>query len=269
MIDFLAIAASTPNYNFHSHTQFCDGRYSMADFAAAAARSGFVHWGFTPHSPVPIASPCNMLKSDVKAYLDEFRKLKDEYAGRLSLYAGMEVDYLGADWGPSNPYFTALPLDYMIGSVHFIPSQKGELVDIDGSYKNFRVKMERYFDGDIRYVVNTFYDRSMDMIRAGGFDIIGHFDKIGHNAAHYCAGIENEPWYAERVNQLIDAIISSGVTVEINTKSREGHGRFFPHIRYWQRLVDARVPVIFNSDAHHIDLINASRPEAMELFAAL
>ena len=36
MIDFKEIAAKSSLYNFHSHTQYCDGRAPMEDFAAKA-----------------------------------------------------------------------------------------------------------------------------------------------------------------------------------------------------------------------------------------
>lgn len=265
MIDFKAICSATDKYNFHSHTQFCDGRAPMADFAKAAVDGGFTHYGFSPHSPIPLESPCNMSKADVGLYLDEFARLKALYAGRINLYAAMEIDYLGKHWGPANDYFKSLPLDYSIGSVHFIPSQRGEYVDVDGHFDNFRRKMAQFFDNDIRYVVHTFYDQSLAMVAEGGFDIIGHLDKIGHNASHFQPGIENEDWYQKRVNELIDAVIASGVAVEINTKALADHHRFFPAVRHWKRLKDAGVTIIINSDAHYPNLIDASRREAMEL----
>ena len=116
----------------------------VAAFAEAAAESGFLHYGFSPHSPIPVQSPCNMSFERVEEYLKEFRRLRDEYAGKLNLYCSMEIDYLGSDWGPSNPYFDTLPLDYRIGSVHFIPSAEG-MVDVDGRFESFKGKMERFF----------------------------------------------------------------------------------------------------------------------------
>ena len=105
MIDFSAIISTTDRYNFHSHTQYCDGRASMEEMVKAAIDDGFEHWGFSPHSPVPIESPCNMSHDSVKSYFDEVTRLKEVYGDRISLYASMEIDYLGAEWGPSNPYF--------------------------------------------------------------------------------------------------------------------------------------------------------------------
>lgn len=268
-MDFISVIGTDTLYNFHSHTQFCDGCATMAEFAAEAVSQGFTHYGFSPHSPVPIESPCNMSMQQVPLYLDEVARLKALYRGATHFYAAMEIDYLGEDWGPAHPYFRSLPLDYTIGSVHFIPSQDGKLVDIDGHFDSFKRKMAEHFHNDIRYVVDTFYDQSADMLRHGHFDIIGHFDKIGHNASHYQPGIEDEPWYQQRVNHLINQIIASGITVEINTKAWTDHHRMFPAQRHWQRLRQAGVPIIVNSDAHQPALINASRAQALSALSAI
>lgn len=264
-MDFLATIAHSQLYNFHSHTQFCDGRASMEDFAREVVAQGFTHYGFSPHSPIPGESTCNMLKIDMPIYLNEVNRIKEKYGDKATFYASMEIDYLGEEWGPAHPYFQKLPLDYRIGSVHFIPSQKGEMIDVDGSYENFTAKMKRHFNGDIRYVVETFYHQSIAMVNTGGFDLIGHFDKISDNASHYCPGIEDEPWNQLLVTDLINAIIANKLTVEINTKAWKNHHRFFPHPRYWQRLIEAQVPIIINSDAHYPHLINANRPQALSL----
>lgn len=266
--DLMGLIADSPLYTLHSHTQYCDGHAPMADFAAEAARRGFRVYGFTPHSPVPIPSPCNMSREQVPEYLAEVERLRGLYP-QVRFLAGMEVDFLGGDWGPHSPYFASLPLDYTIGSVHFIPSQEGEMVDIDGSFPRFEENMRTKFGGDIRYVVNTFFAQSMRMVELGGFQIIGHFDKIKHNAGHFLPGVEDEPWYRQQVDALIDAIIASGVIVEVNTKAWAEHGHLFPAQRHWRRLLEAGVPMVVNSDAHRPALIDASRPAALRALGYL
>ena len=162
------IISSTRSYNLHSHTQFCDGRADMARFADAAVKAGYKHYGFTPHSPIPFHSPCNMEQSQVEEYISEFNRLKEEYRGRINLYLSMEIDYLGEAWGASHDYFSSLPLDYKLSSIHFIPVADGEtMIDVDGRPENFLDKMSKYFDNDIRYVVDKFYERTLEMIEAG------------------------------------------------------------------------------------------------------
>lgn len=262
--DFQSIISSTDRYNFHSHTQFCDGRAPMEEFATAAVESGMRHYGFTPHSPIPFESPCNMSEADVPVFLAEVDRLQREHEGRIKFYKGMEVDYLGPQWGPANPYFKSLGLDYTIGSVHFIPSDEG-YVDIDGHYDRFKEKMARYFANDIRHVVETFYAQSMAMVEEGGFDMLGHLDKIGHNAGHFKPGIEEEAWYGRLVDDLIDLVISKRLPIELNTKAWAEHHRLFPAPRYLPRLLEAGITIAVNSDAHYPALIDASRPYALSL----
>lgn len=270
MFDFKRLTEQSPLYNFHSHTQFCDGKATMAEFAAEAVRQGFVHYGYSPHSPIAIDSPCNMGKEDVAKYLKELERIKNEYAGSgTHFYASMEIDYLNDEHGPSAAYYQDIPLDYRIGSVHFIPTREGEYVDIDGRFETFRKKMAQYFHNDIRYVVNTFYDQTLEMVSRGGFDLIAHFDKIGHNASQFQPGIEGEQWYIDRRMEATRAIIASGVAIEINTKAWAEHTRMFPSPELWPLLVESGATIVIDSDAHRPELINASREEAMRMLEAM
>jgi len=76
----------------------------MSDFAEAAVKAGFRHYGFSPHSPVPIDSPCNMTRDVVPEYFAEIERLRAIYSLKINFYCSMEIDYLGPDWGPSHPY---------------------------------------------------------------------------------------------------------------------------------------------------------------------
>ena len=269
------IISTTRDYNFHSHTQFCDGRESMARMAGQALACGMKHYGFTPHSPIPLPSSCNMSALAVPDYVAEFQRLKELYAGRLNLYLSMEIDYLGDRWGATNPYFDTIPLDYRLSSVHFVSTPDGEReVDVDGRPQNFRAKMVEHFDNDIRYVVDSFYARTLAMIEKGGFDILGHFDKIGFNASSFSPGIENEPWYRRHIDNVIDAVRATDIIVEINTKAYPApvgatpdqesvyEPRLFPSPDVIRRLVSAGLPLVVNRDAHYSSRITAGRAAA-------
>ena len=269
-MDFKGILKGKRNYNFHSHTQFCDGKAPMEVMAQAALDCGMGFYGFTPHSPIPIPSPCNMSYESVEEYLAEVERIKGKFADKpIRFFTGMEVDYLGDEFGPASEYIQSLPLDYRIGSVHFIPNQHGEPVDVDGSFENFKRKMNDLFNRDIDYVVETFFRQSLAMISAGGFDILGHFDKIGQNSGYYAEGIEVGSHFKGLVDEVIKEIISRKLTIELNTKARTQHGRFFPHERYLPKLVNSGVEILVNSDAHRPELILASRDEAFAILDSI
>lgn len=255
------IARATRLYNFHTHTQYCDGRASVREMAEAAREAGFRHLGFTPHSPVCCTSGCNMSRENVIPYMDECRRLSELYPD-MRIYTGMEIDFIGRDFGPHIDYFRKLGLDYSIGSVHFVPTREGVPVDCDGSYERFAVRLKDAFRGDLRYVVERYFEQVLTMLELGGFEILGHFDKIGSNASQADPEIERQPWYVALIGDVISHAESSGVVVEVNTKAFEKQGRFFPSELWWPRLRKSRLTLVVDSDAHYTDKITAGRAEA-------
>ena len=271
MFDFQQITRETDLYNLHTHTQFCDGHAPMEEFVVEAIETGFTHLGFTPHSPVSIDSPCNMSRESVQSYFDEMERLRVAYGDRIRLYTSMEIDYVSVGDGPADEYFRNLPLDYRIGSVHFIPAidNPSEMVDIDGKYPAFKARMGKHFNGDIEYVVKTFFSQMMAMVDEGGFDIVGHMDKIGFNASQYCEGIDEEPWYDKLVIDLFENIMDHHLSIEINTKAWLQRNRFYPNLKYFGMLKRFNAPVVVNSDAHYPTLLNSGRMEAIKLLNVL
>lgn len=260
------LAKTTPDtlYNLHSHTEYCDGRATMEAFARQAVSNNFKIYGFTPHSPIPFPSPCNMLGTNVEKFLDEADRINRNHPEVLFL-KGMEIDYLDSTWGPSSDYFRNLPLDYRIGSVHFIRNQRGEWIDIDGSHETFAKKLKDKFNNDLDYIIDEFFNSSRKMITAGGFDIIGHLDKIADNAEFVRPGSEKDKAFVDKVSGLIDMCADAGISIEINTKKYEREHRFFPNPTYWHHITEKNIPVVVNSDAHVPALINSGREEALKI----
>lgn len=259
----------TELYNLHSHTHYCDGHNTLQEMVSAAAAQGFQIWGVSPHSPVCVDSPCNMSRDSVAQYIAECASLQDSYAGRIRILTGMEVDYISADFGPHIDYFRELPLDYRIGSVHYVPSQEGVLMDCDGSAERFARYLKEGFHDDLRYVVEKFFEQELMMLEKGGFEVLGHFDKIAGNASAVDPALESYGWYRALVDDVIDHAAANGCIVEINTKALEERRRFYPAADVWPRLLKAGVPIAVNSDAHRTDRLNAGRPEALKMIAAL
>lgn len=255
--------------NYHSHTTFCDGRSAPEDFVKFALSNHFTVYGFSSHSPLPFETFWNMSKTDLPEYLQEIDRLKKKYEGRIQLYASLEIDYLNETYNPSIPYFQEMPLDYRIGSVHFLPlseqlSEK-EMMCIDGDPKEFVYAVEAYYDGDIRKVVAQYYQSVYNMIKAGGMDMIGHIDKIYMNGIKNAAFSFEADWYRDPFIACLELAAEKGIMIEINTKNLTELGQTFPHHQYFPLLKELKIPVVVNSDCHYPHLVNDGRAEAFRL----
>ncbi len=251
--------------NYHSHCSFCDGRAPLEYFVKEAVRQGFSAYGVSSHAPLPFATRWTLDRSDVQAYLAEIARLKELYADSIELYAGLEIDYLDESSNPSVDFFQQLPLDYRIGSVHLLRSSEGEIVDIDVHKERFKELLPEYFENDVRALVEQYYATLTRMIELGGFDILGHADKMSYNASYCLPGLLDLPWYQELIHAYFELIASKNLMVEINTKAYNDMNVLFPNQRYFPLFKQLHIPVVVNSDAHYPDRINAGRMEALQI----
>ena len=254
--------------NYHSHCSFCDGRAPFEEFVKEAIRQGFYSYGVSSHAPLPFPTQWTMEWEQMEAYLDEFKNLRSKYADEIELYVGLEIDYLNEESNPSVARFTELPLDYRIGSVHLLYDAAGEVVDIDCSPAVFKERVDRHFNGDVLRVVRMYFDRLFRMVELGGFDVLGHADKMHYNASCYHPGLLDEPWYEALMKDYFSLVASRGYLVEINTKAYDSLGTFYPNSRYWELMKEYQIKVLVNSDAHYPERINAGRMEALRLLQA-
>ena len=254
--------------NYHSHCSFCDGRAPLEEFVKEAISQGFYSYGVSSHAPLPFSTQWTMEWGQMEAYLDEFKNLRSKYADEIELYVGLEIDYLNEESNPSVARFTELPLDYRIGSVHLLYDAAGEVVDIDCSPAVFKERVDRHFNGDVLRVVRMYFDRLFRMVELGGFDILGHADKMHYNASCYHPGLLDEPWYEALMKDYFSLVASRGYLVEINTKAYDSLGTFYPNSRYWELMKEYQIKVLVNSDAHYPERINAGRMEALRLLQA-
>ena len=171
--------------NYHSHCLYCDGVAPAEDFVKEAIAMGFSSYGISSHAPIPFESCWNMKQERLTDYIVEINSLKEKYKNKIELYIGLEIDYLDKTYNPASSIFQTTPLDYRIGSVHFLKTGDEQFIDIDTTPEQFKITVETIFNGDIIKLVRHYFDTMVQMIETGGFDFIGHADKISMNALSY------------------------------------------------------------------------------------
>ena len=242
--------------NYHSHCIFCDGRSSMEDFIRFAIAKGLTKYGFSSHAPLPFHTSWNMDPDDLPYYKQEFYRLKKKYASEIELFLGLEVDYIQDVFDAHSDMYDTSEFDYKIGSVHYLdPMPEGGFFSVDGKLYNFQKKMDEIYRGDIRLVVERFFEISSNMVRKGGFDIVGHVDKIAQNGMK-CSGFDiTQPWYNKLVTDLLQIIRDKGMMLEINTKSFLELGITYPDVQFFPIIREMGIPILVNSDCHYSDKI--------------
>jgi histidinol-phosphatase (PHP family) len=146
-----------------------------------------------------------------------------------------------------------------------LPHSEENMVCIDGAYDVFESSLDRHYDGDVKALVKKYFENSMKMVEAGGFDIVGHVDKIYMNASRHKDFDMEASWYQKPFLELLDFIAEKGLIVEINTKNKLKKDQTYPHVNLYKELHNRKIPVIINSDAHITDFIYNGISETISL----
>jgi histidinol-phosphatase (PHP family) len=254
----------------HTHTDFCDGKDGVEAMCRAAFEKGLSAIGFSAHAPAEHAvgrTIWHLPQERLPGYLDAVRSAKQRWAGKIDIYLGLEVDYIKGRMGPADRVYRELGLDYIIGSVHYIfPPGGGEPFTVDSPKDEFEHDLRAYLDGDGEALSAVYWETEAEMIRAGGFDILGHLDLIKKNNPGDRWFSTAAPPYMEKSAALIPLIAAAGRVVEVNTGGMN-RGLFDepdPSLRLLSLLCGAGVPVIITADAHETAHLDGHYREARE-----
>ncbi len=242
--------------NFHSHNSFCDGSSSMEEFVCFALSEKLNKYGFSSHAPLPFHTSWSMNISDFSDYHREFLRLKKKYKGKIELYFGLEVDYIEGCTDANDNFYKSHQFDFLIGSVHFLDkTEDGIYWSVDGHYHDFQTGLNQLYEGDIVAAVRRFFDVSNQMIDKGGFDIVGHVDKIMMHALKFKNFSISDKYYQDLMQQTFENIRRRGLLLEINTKSLIEFGYTYPHKHFFSIIKEMKIPLVLNSDCHYTNKI--------------
>lgn len=200
-----------------------------------------------------------MKEADLVEYLQVIDSLKEEYAGRISIRTGLEIDFIPGVTGPRHERFDSLPLDYRIGSVHYCGSfNDGSRWTVDRSSAYFDRGLAQIYNGDIKSLVKTFYALIRQMVREECPDIIGHVDLVKlYGSRHFS---EQEAWYRDEVFGTLEEISKSPAVIEVNTGGMNKGLTRDPYPGAWvlERCRHLKIPVTLDADAHRPEHVNGN-----------
>lgn len=245
--------------NYHTHSNYCDGKATLREMVEFAVAHGFTALGFSGHCPLPFENTYSI--TDYEGYCREVRALKEEFKDRIEISLGLEIDYVPGMLEDFAPLIEQGGLEYTIGSVHLIPAPdikprgNEDLWMIDGSrYETYDEGLMKHYYGDIRRGVRAYFHQENAMLERNRPTILGHPDKIAmHNRDRYFH--EDEPWYEELALETLSLVHELGLICEVNTRGiyKGRHPDYYPSRRLIQQMKQWRIPLIVSTDAHAPD----------------
>jgi histidinol-phosphatase (PHP family) len=234
--------------DYHMHSSFSDGRSVPEDYIASAIAAGMSEIGFSEHLTLfKEHEEWQINPSNVTNYVNYIQNLQKNTKD-IKIKIGLEVDFFRGKEEEIYSFLRFLPLDYIIGSVHYL----GE--------KTVDLGPEFYIGKNIDRLFESYFDSVITAVSSGLFDIIGHCDLI--RIYGYRPSVDPEPLY----RKLARAMKTHNVVFEVNTNGRNRPlADFYPDRRFLDIFRQENVPVCVNSDAHMPSRIGQYFDEAYEL----
>ncbi len=179
-------------------------------------------------------------------YLDLMAQAKKK---RWPVRVGLEVDYIPGTEEQVRAFLKPLPLDFVIGSVHWL-----------GDW-GFDTDPSTWEGRDVLAAYEEYYHTLSLAARSDLFDIIGHPGNIGYYG--------HRPDIKE-LERLEDGFVASlrnkRVVVEINTGGllRPAHA-VWPRLSMLRKLRTAERDIVLGSDAHSPEQVGHAFPEVVRL----
>ena len=174
----------------------------------------------------------------VGATLDRFATFVTAAADSgLPVKCGLEVDYVPGAEEATNRLLKGLPLDFVIGSLHWL-----------GDW-GFDIDQGSWSGRSVEAAYRQYYGTLAAATESGLFDIIGHPGNIAYFGHRPQAETmeEMEAGFFERAR-------AAGVVLEVNTGGLlRPVGQTFPRPETWPRIQAAGIPIVVCSDAHRPD----------------
>jgi histidinol-phosphatase (PHP family) len=258
--------------NFHTHSDFDDGRVALEEYIKEALKQDVAILGFSSHNPLPFSVDWVLKKEDYEKYCKTVRDLSEKYKDKIRILLGLEMDFLSNLGSYYREGIDLSALDFLIGSIHFVNffgDNKGWA--IDESEEEFEKGLAEIYSGNIKKVVEDYYKLIRNMLKLENPDIVAHLDLIKMNNKDGKYFSEEEKWYRTAVLDTLKAVAKSSSILEVNTGgiARGKTDSLYPSNWILEEAYNMRIPITLSSDAHRPEQITAKFKEAAVLLNSI
>lgn len=218
--------------DYHMHTVLSDGKNNHEEMVLAAIGKGLDEIGFTDHVCIKPASwAMNIV--DIPVMTNQIQHIQEKYQDIIKIRYGIEMDYIPGAEAVIKQIIDSVPLDFVIGSVHFIDDWNFDSDrSLYGKWSNDRL-YEMYF-GLVKQAAAS-----------GLFDTIGHLDIIKKFQVY------PESDLTDLFEETVRLLAQKNLVVELNTAGVDRPcGDFTPGRMLLEICRKHNIEVTLGSDAH-------------------
>ena len=218
--------------DYHTHSILSDGQNSYEEMIQVAIAKGLDEIGFSDHICLqPFDWAVRM--EDIPVMTEQITDLKLKYEDQITVRYGIEVDYFPDYENELKELIEKIPVDYVIGSVHFIDEW------------NFDSDKSLYGKWSNDQLYHMYFGLIQQAAHSGLFDIIGHLDIIKKFR------IYPESNQDKLFEETIKVLKANNLVVELNTGGIDRPcAEYHPGPKLLELCYKYHVPLTLSSDAH-------------------
>ena len=218
--------------NYHTHTPRCQhAQGAETEYIENALARGLKIFGFSDHTPQWFPNDfydgIRMFPHQLVEYCNTIRALQIQYADKISIPLGLEVEYYPAIFDELMLHLQDNGIEYLILGQHWIGNEMNE--PYSGRATEDETILQRYCNQAIRGM------------ETGLFSCLAHPDLI-----HF---VGERKIYQKHMRRLCKASINTDTPVEINFYGI-GQNRHYPNKFFWELAAEEGCKVVLGMDAH-------------------
>lgn len=197
--------------DFHTHSNFsfdADPAATLAALCEAAIEKGLSHLAVTDHSDLNANADAFEHSFDPGARFDAFRRVKAEYAGRLTLLFGIELGEANRYPDTAAAVLSRYPYDVVLSSLHNLEGEK------DFYYFDFAPLT----DSEIAALFDRVLDETEQLCDIPGTHIITHLTYLHRYVRRDGREMDFTP-FTKRLCAIFEKMIARGLALEVNTST--------------------------------------------------
>ena len=231
--------------NYHAHTPRCNHAFGQEiEYVENARKAGLQIFGFSDHTPQffpgQYYSRMRMWPHQLPDYIDTVLQLQRQYAGKLQIHLGLEVEYYPAIFPKLMEVLKDTPVEYLLLGQHWNGNEENE--PYNGKPTEDEALLERHCN------------QVIEAMHTGVFTYLAHPDILNF--------VGDPKVYQRHMRRLCQAARSCNIPLEINFVGLR-EGRQYPNPLFWEMAAQEGCQAVLGADTHRPEHLLEREPEEM------